>query len=72
MTKEEKFEKLNAHIGWEQVSDTHTVDAEIGVPPSAGDRLARLLIENAQNQTGISLEPSEHEELKEKVKSQYC
>lgn len=72
MTKEEKFEQLNQHIGWQQVSDTHAVDAEIGDPPSTGTRLANLLIENAQNQTGLSLTAEEHAELQKEVKSKYC
>jgi len=48
--------KLLKHIGWEQVSDIHQVDSELGMPPSSGIRLGLLLIENACNQTGIRLE----------------
>ena len=71
MNKEEKFEKLNAHIGWEQVSDIQQLDAECGDRPSTGKKLAGYLIENAQNQTGIPLESKEREELVKILAKQY-
>lgn len=65
-------EKLMEHVGWQQVSDIHAIDAECGDAPSRGSSLARQLIENAQNQTGITVDFKERKELTNKIKSLYC
>lgn len=67
-----KIDQLMQHIGWEQVSDIHAVDSELGESPSRGDKLARLLLENAQNQTGILIDSKEEKEILNKIKSLYC
>jgi hypothetical protein len=66
-----KIDELMKHIGWEQVSDIHAADEECELPPSTGDCLAVLLLENAQNQTGILISAEEDKEILEKIKSIY-
>ena len=65
-------EKLMEHVGWQQVSDIHSIDAECGDSPSRGDSLALQLLQNAQNQTGISVDSKEQKEILSKIKSLYC
>lgn len=67
-----KVDKLMEHVGWQQVSDIHSLDTECGDAPSKGPSLVRQLIENAQNQTGITVNVAEHKELTNKIKSRYC
>jgi len=67
-----KQEKLMEHVGWNQVSDIHALDAECGDAPSKGNSLALQLLENAQNQTGISIDSKEQKEILSKIKSLYC
>jgi len=67
-----KQEELMEHVGWQQVSDIHQIDAECGEAPSKGDSLALQLLQNAQNQTGISVDSKEQKEILSKIKSLYC
>jgi len=67
-----KIEELLKHVGWNQVSDIHALDAECGDSPSRGDSLACQLLENAQNQTGIFVDSKEQKEILSKIKSLYC
>lgn len=71
MDKKAKFVKLNVHIGWEQVADIQSADAEAGEKTSKKS-LAHGLIENAQNQTGIQLTTDELKELYTEVYNTYC
>jgi hypothetical protein len=68
---EVKLEKIKPYLGYQQINDIQDIDRELGCEPSTGRRcakrwsyikLARLLLENAQNQTGIEL--SDEEESK--------
>jgi hypothetical protein len=59
MTTTEKFNELNKHIGWEQVGEFHMMDDEMEMPRATGKTLAKALVQNAQNQTGIELSDKE-------------
>ena len=59
---EVKLEKIKPYLGYQQINDIQDIDRELGCEPSTGRKLARLLLENAQNQTGIEL--SDEEESK--------
>ena len=67
-----KLEEIMSYIGWQQVDDTHAIDAECGEPKSTGTRLAELLLENAQNHATVSLTPDERKEVINIIKNKYC
>jgi hypothetical protein len=64
-------DRLYEHIGWEQVADLHAIDIEMGESPSVGRQLALLLLENAENQTGVWLDKRERNELIDELQELY-
>jgi hypothetical protein len=67
-----KLEEIMSYIGWQQVDDTHEIDRMCGQSLSTGRHLAELLLENAQNQSGVSLNDSERNEVLKIIENKFC